>query len=339
MPTITKREGGRWQARVRRRGYPEQSDTFRTRAEAERWARALEQQFDSGAHPQPTDRRFTLADAVDKYKAVSEAKRGADQESHRLRMWAAHELASRPLTLIRPADVSKHRRERLAAGMSPNTVRLELALLSHIFTTARLEWGMQSLANPVAEIKLPSVVGTERDRRMTADEARRMAAAAKASPSPWLPAVIELAVETAMRRGELAAVRTASYYGGVVRLLKTKNGAARSVPLSPAARAALRALRDKNGEIVMPTPKAITQAFVKAVKVAKVEDLTFHDLRHEATSRLFELGLSLQEVASITGHKTWSQLKRYTHPKAETIAEKLAAARAMRKENSPRAAG
>src|SRR5208282_6819713 len=57
---------------------------------------------------------------------------------------------------------------------------------------------------------------------------------------------------------------------------------------------------------------------------ALIENLHFHDLRHEATSRLFEKGLAIQEVAAITGHKTWAMLKRYTHPRPEDLLRKLA---------------
>ncbi len=67
----------------------------------------------------------------------------------------------------------------------------------------------------------------------------------------------------------------------------------------------------------------VYRAYIRAVRRAGIEDLRFHDLRHEATTRLFEQGLNIMEVASITGHKDLRMLRRYTHLKAEDLAKKL----------------
>lgn len=105
---------------------------------------------------------------------------------------------------------------------------------------------------------------------------------------------------------------------------ETKNGDKRDVPLSSRAKKALKSFpRQLSGRLFPVGPATITQAFRRAVKNAGIEDMTFHDLRHEAASRLFELGLNPMEVASITGHKTLQMLKRYTHLRAEDLAIKL----------------
>lgn len=337
MATIAKR-GDRWQARVRRTGYPEQSDTFRTKAAAERWARDIEGRMDSGGYAatHAEAKRFTLADALDRYeREVTPRKRGRDRELKRITAWRQHQLAARALVEIRPRDLAAHRDARMKAGRSPNTIRLELALLSHIFTTARREWGFTGLVNPVADTAKPSLIGTARDRRLRDGEESKLLEAC-ANRSAWLAPVVHLAIETAMRRGEIAALRDDMIDGDVIRLALTKNGTARAVPLSPAAHQALAAVRAAcGGAIALPGADAISKEFAAAVRAAGLRNLHFHDLRHEGTSRLFEHGLALQEVAAITGHKTWSQLARYTHPKAEALAKKLAARGGQKGNDTP----
>lgn len=320
------RRGDRWQARVRRRGYAAQSATFRTKAAAERWARDIEAKADEGRHaPPPGAQRMTLSEALDKYeREITPGKRGAQREKQRITVWKKQAIAARRLAHVRASDMAQHRRERLAAGYSPNTVRLELAVISHLFTIARCEWDMIGLQNPLEDMMKPSTIGTARDRRLEAGEETKLLEACAKGPD-WLAPVVTLAIETAMRRGEIAGLRDEMIVGPIARLPMTKNGERRNVPLSPEAQAAVEAIRRAcGGRLNLPRADGISHHFADAVKAAGLAGLHFHDLRHEATSRLFEKGLSVAEVAAITGHKTWSMLARYTHPRATDLAEKLA---------------
>ena len=214
-------------------------------------------------------------------------------------------------------------REKMGHGLSPNTIRIHLALLSHLFNTARTAWGMESLTNPVDLVKgqrpkLPS----GRDRRLVGDELPRLLAAAQVYGGEIGP-IITWAIETAMRRGEIAAMRREHLdrRARVLRIPETKTGTPRRVPLSTAALAVLDGLpRRRDGRVWGMRPDSISQAFERVCKAAGIEGLTFHDLRHEATSRLFEKGLNPMQVAAITGHKTLQMLKRYTHLRAEDLA-------------------
>ena len=111
----------------------------------------------------------------------------------------------------------------------------------------------------------------------------------------------------------------------IAHLPDTKNGEARTVPLSSTSVGVLRALpRSLHGEVFPGlTAEAVKRAFARATRRAGIEGLHFHDLRHEATTRLFERGLNIMEVATITGHKDLRMLRRYTHLKAEDLAKKL----------------
>ena len=230
---------------------------------------------------------------------------------------------SRPLVAVRSADIAQLRGQLERDGLAANTVRLYLAVLSHLFTVARKEWGYERLPNPVADVSKPSVVSSRRQRRLRPGEEALLRSVVL---DPWMPHVITLAIETAMRRGELARLTDAAIDGNVAHLPETKNGRARDVPLSPRALVAIAALRALSGKrLTMPSADTITKRFGALCDELAIEDLRFHDLRHEGTSRLFEAGYSIAEVASVTGHLTWAMLARYTHPRASDIAKKMAA--------------
>ncbi len=320
-------EGKRvWQAHVRRRGYPTQVRTFNTRAKAEAWASIVESEIARGVFVSRTEAEATsLAEGLQRYQEeVVPTKKQSDRERRRVGELIRQlgPLARRPLAGIRGKDIVTYIKDRAARGAGPNTVRLDLALLSHLFNTARTAWGMESLTNPVDLVKgqRPKLPGG-RTRRLVDDEEARLLAAATTYGGEIGP-IITWAIETAMRRGEIAAMRWEHLdrKAKVLLIPETKNGTPRRVPLSVAALGVLDALpRRIDGRVWGMRPDSISQAFERVCKAAEVEGLTFHDLRHEATSRLFEKGLNPMQVAAITGHKTLQMLKRYTHLRAEDL--------------------
>lgn len=281
----------------------------------------------------------TLSEALDRYeREVTIHKKNQRSERLYAKTWKAA-LGSRSLASINSSDIAKFRDERLKS-VSPNMVRLELALLSHLFTIAIKEWGMSGLVNPVQQIRKPKLP-RGRERRLIPGEIDLIAAH---SESSVLSDAVRFAVETAMRREEIAAMTwdRVDLKKRTVTLPETKNGEKRIVPLSPEALRILSSLpRRLDGKVWGVEPHSITRAFIRARSRARAAyekeceekeikpdpaflvDLTFHDLRHEATSCLFEKGLNPMQVAAITGHKTLQILKRYTHLKAEDLAELL----------------
>jgi len=264
-----------------------------------------------------------MRDLLVRYKEqVSCRKRHSDVEAYRIGAWLKHPIADKSVMTVRSADIALWRDERIKAGRSPNTIRLELAILSNMYTVAASEWGYEWLANPTTKVKLPKLP-SGRVRRV---EQCQLELILSHSDSPVLELLATLAIETGMRRGELASLE-GKYFDQSKRTLIipiTKNGEAREIPLSPVALKIVSGLAfDKQGKIFDITSHAISVAFGRACKRAGLEDIHFHDLRHEAISRFFEMGLSIPEVASISGHKTWTMLRRYTHLSAEKIAEKL----------------
>ena len=234
--------------------------------------------------------------------------------------------------------VAKYRDERLSTGKSNNTVRIELSMLGHLFRVAIQEWGIGLTFNPVANIRKPSP-GAGRDRRLTPEEQQRLFAAADAHSNPMLGWIVRLAVETGMRSSEITGLRRSQVdlNRRVVTLKDTKNGSARLVPLTRVAVEILRSALDnpirpidvdllffgEPGRDGKRKPYVFQKLWASIVQTVGLADLHFHDLRHEAVSRLVEAGLSDQEVASISGHKSMQMLKRYTHLRAEDLVEKL----------------
>lgn len=361
MASFRKRGELQWQARIARKGFPPQVKTFMTRADAEAWARQVESEIDRGVFVSRTEAENTsLKDCLERYKSeVSAHKKGASQEAYILQTLLETPLATRMMATIRSADIAALRDEWLKT-LKPATVLRRLAILSHVFSISRKEWGMESLANPVEAIRKPQPKNA-RTRRVAekrlptngslADELDLIKAV---SDSAYLPAIIDLAVETAMRREEIARLRWEhiDLKNRIAHLPDTKNGSARDVPLSLKATDILKQLQRTGERPFEVRADAITRAFIRARNRARIEyassclknnqqpddrfliDLRFHDLRHEATSRLANI-FPLHELTRITGHKDPRMLMRYYHPKAAELAEKLMQAMHMPNIPSP----
>lgn len=319
MATITKRKD-HWFVQVRLKDHKPIRKSFDTESKAIIWAANTETELKSGVYVDPREIFNTsLSECFDRYRSeISSLKKGASQESYRIAMWQADELAKKPIGLIRSVDIAQWRDNRLTE-VRAGTVRLDLAILAHLFTIAIKEWSMP-LTNPVINIRKPPP-GKARERRISFSEEKRLLAEA----SVEMRVIIIVAIETAMRRGEIASARRDWIVGKVLHLPDTKNGSARKVPLSPTAIKEISSLPiNSDGRIFNYTDTGITCMFGKYCKRLGIIKLCFHDLRHEATSRFFEKDLSVMEVESITSHKSMEMLTRYTHINADRLADKLA---------------
>ncbi len=327
MATIEKRGNLQWRARIRRHGRKPITMTFLYRAEAIAWAEKTETELREGTWKDRTEAdRTTLSAAIDRYlKEISHQKKtltGYKVQCSQAKAIQSHQIASLAVSRVGTADTSQYRDDRLK-DVTASTVLAELSLLSHLFTVAQGDWGMSYLINPVKIMRKPKP-NRARDRRLVEDEEQRLLEVCR-EYGGTLHDVILFALETAMRRGEIAELHWKDIKGNVAHLEDTKNGERRDVPLSRQAHAAVihqvRQLHDSR--VFGMKSGSIGMAFRRVCKRAGIEDLRFHDLRHEATSRLFEKGLNPMQVAAITGHKTLQMLKRYTHLRAEDLAKML----------------
>lgn len=329
MATIRKLRG-RWQAQVRRRGMKPRCKSFDTKIEAEKWARDLEAQVDRfGAAPDTKIlESTTLGQLLERYQQeVSPTKRGSVQEVQRIDVLRRHDLAYRTLIGLSQQDVASFRDERLQS-VAPSTTVRELAILSHVLEVAMRDWGLPLAKNVVKLVRRP-VIRNERSRRLTANEEQRLLDACDAGKIPFLRTLLIVAVETGMRRGELLGLKWTdfSHNRRVLSLALTKNGSGRDVPLSQRAFDALIAWRQHPGidpSTIFPMRAGtLEQAWRRLLTRSGVTALRFHDLRHEGVSRLFERGLNVIEVSSISGHRELRMLKRYTHLSADDLVARL----------------
>lgn len=267
----------------------------------------------------------TLGAAIRKYGAENTTKKkSANVEKYRVRRWLNHALAERPLNRLKGTDFGDYRDQRLEEGAAPGTVRKELIFISALFTAAVKDWGLEELPNPITKMRVPQDA-PGRKRRLLKHEEPKLLAAAK----DRLRVMILFALDTAMRRGEIAKLRweNVDFERKEALVQNTKNGDSRTVPLSKRARKMLRELQPMGvhtGTVFGVSPRWITEHFRRTAKRAELDNIRFHDMRHEATSRLFESGkFTLIEIARITGHKDLTALDGYTHLGAGFLADRM----------------
>ena len=340
MASFRQRNSGYWQAIVRRKGYPDESKTFRTKTEAEAWALQVEAAIERGGFvSSAAAERTTFDDLADDFeKDFAPHHYRGEAWKHKLKALRAR-LGDLALTAITAKVVAAYRDARLkdpdprfkdpktAPKLSGATVKTEIDLLSKILDVAQKEFGIALPAgNPVHGVRKPAG-GKGRDRRVSDEEWKSLMKECEASGNAWLLPAVKLAVATAMRQGELLnlAWKDVDMAQKMALLRETKNGEARAVPLSSDAVAVLKGLPVDIKGLVFPMPRrTLYSAFSRACERAGIADLTFHDLRHEALSRLAERGdFSVLELAAVSGHKTLQMLKRYTHLQATKLAEKM----------------
>lgn len=274
-----------------------------------------------------------MREALTRYRLqISILKKGYAQERYRIEQLSRSFLGDMVVRDITSVHIATYRDMRLSS-LNPKTklllsaasVRLEMSLLSNFFDIARIEWGFCT-DNPVKLVRKPKTP-PGRERRLTPREDRRILRYAFQHSNPHLYSIIVLALETAMRQGEILGLHWEhiNLKSRVAHLPTTKNGEKRDVPLSLKAREALTRLGVKSsGRIFGYTKEGIKSSWRYMTVKLEIEDLHFHDLRHEAISRLVERGVfDLMEVAAISGHKSLAMLKRYTHLKAQRLVRKL----------------
>lgn len=346
MATIVKTPAGTWKAVIRKTGWPTNAKTFRTKRDAEDWSRRTEDEMVRGVYIQRSgSERMTLEAALKRYlKDITPTKKPTTQrgETSKAKKLTEH-LGKYSLAALSAEIIANYRDKRLnekgrSGTTSNNTVRLELALLSHLFTVAIQEWGLGLTFNPVLNIRKPSP-GEGRNRRLSVDEERRLMAAVNKHSNPMLGWIVGIALETGMRSAEISTLRRpmVDLERRIVKLVDTKNDSQRTVPLSKHATELFKAAmtnpaRPNDCHLVFfgepgkdgkRRPYAFTKIWGLLVKELGLSDFRFHDLRHEAVSRLVEGGLSDQEVSAISGHRSMQMLKRYTHLRSEDLVKKI----------------
>lgn len=322
MATIRKLRS-KWQAQIRIKGHQPQAKSFALKSDATAWARLVEAEMQRGVFVDTAEaEQMTVRAAIERY--LQGMKGHKSERVERSTAGSVMEaLGHVSLFNLSNKHIAEFRDEQLTR-VGPTTVVHRLSLLSKVLKIASQEWsvpfpkGIPSVRKP----KRPA----GRDRRLHEGEYNRLLEAL--SESTVVQSLVVFAVETAMRRGELVKVKWEhiDWNSRTLHIPETKTGVPRDVPLSERAVTLLEHIERNSEKVFDIRPDSVSQSFERACKRAGIEGLRFHDLRHEATSRLFEKGLNTMEVATITGHKTLEMLNRYTHLRAADLVSKLSAA-------------
>ena len=318
-----RRRNGKFQAQVRRDGVTPVSKTFTAKKDAVVWVRGIEARIDAGETNVSAPKATTLAHLLSRYsQEVTPAKKGCDPEQRRLSRLLRDPIAATSLTKLSSAKLAEFRDRRLNDGV--RAAQYDLILIKHCIKIARLEWGVPIPNNPVDAVRIPNGI-KRRERRLRDGEYDALMQAAQSCKNTLIWPMVDFAIETGMRRSEILSLRweNLSDQQRIASLPDTKNGSKRDVPLTLKAAQVVANLPARTENIFPTSDYAVRHAWDRLVKRAGIEDLRFHDLRHEAVSRFFEMGLSVPEVALISGHKDYRMLASYNHTDARYVLNKI----------------
>jgi integrase len=352
MASITKLPSGAYRVQIRRKGRYA-SETFLLRDDAHRWARQAETRVDQGLAPNKSSvsRLATFGDLIDLH-IVDMCEVGKPPRRSKAATLAAlkRDLGKERIGHLDRQKMIDYGKMRAEQGAGPVTLGIDIGVTKMIITHAAAVHGLDISSEPVdlARVALKRLgligKGTERDRRPTKDELNRLFRCFDDNDRLTLPMtrIVQFAVATAMRLDEICRVEWTDLDFDRRMLLirdrkdpRNKTGNDQRIPLFAATgfdawalvTAQAKQLRRAKGRIFPYNSRSVGTAFRRACVEVSIKDLHFHDLRHEGTSRQFEAGFAIEQVALVTGHKDWKMLRRYTHIRPEAL-HGLAAARA-----------
>lgn len=311
---VIRQRNNRYQALVRISDIST-SKTFTRKSDAEKWARATEVSIESGNFFK--EQSTTVRDALHIYR---DGKIKHDKSSYPHINNAAMGLGHIKIDNLSSRDLVKYRNKRLETH-NPQTVKHELSMVLRALRWLRDEEGYTNISIPT--VKMPQIP-TGRTRRLSLAEQDKLIKSLSGTHEASI--IVQLAIETGMRRSEIINIDWAdiNFRDKTLHIPITKTNSPRIIPLTTKASNLLSAMpRNISGKVFNIKAGSVSQAFLRACKRSGLEDLRFHDLRHEAVSRFFEMGLNVMEVASISGHKDLRMLQRYTHLKAEDLSIKI----------------
>lgn len=336
MATYQKR-GTRWRAIVRKKGHSAQSRTFSTKARAQAWARQVENDMEAGVigqGPVPT-----LGELVDGHLVHLEQISGRGRKNltsaRNLKAGLGAELLASELCFQKLQEFCRTR--ITVDGVTPATAKHDIMFLSGSVTTATVNGSLpagfrEKMAGWRVGLQRAGLIGSpqSRDRRPTADELEALLVHTKhnrALRRIRYHDVIRFAVESAMRLDEICSLRweDVDLDAGTVIIRLRKHPTQKrdqEVPLMGESQSIIETQARVDDRVFPYGSESVSNGFRRICRHLEIEDLHFHDLRHEGISRLFERGYQIQEVAMVSGHRDWGSLRRYVNLKAGDLARR-----------------
>ena len=310
MASIRKRNN-KYQAQVRIRGQSA-SNTFLNLNHARVWIRQKEMELEStilGKKYKPQN----MLEILNEYKKkVTPLKKSSKNEFVFIEALARHNWIQKPLLLLHPSDVANYRDQRLLTIKASSFAR-EFCILKHAIKIAEMEWNWDVPTKLLGNIKIPNF-NAKAIRRINDDDLDSLLKASDKHPNKYLKSIILIALETAMRRGEILSLKWSDIdlQRGLIIVDNTKTGYPRTIQMNNITRLIFENVNRLNETVFPITTNSFRLSYQRLCKKLDIK-IRFHDFRHEAISRLFEKNLSIPHIASISGHRTLSQLFRYAH--------------------------
>jgi integrase len=344
-----------WRAHINRKGHKPIVKMFLTKPEAEAWAGEQERSIRMTGLPLTIDelKKHTVKEIVQKYlDEVTPTKGSCVSETTVLKKFLKTDLANMSLAYISKKDGYEYRNKRLketwkGKTIQPSTVRREVNSIQRVFEVAKEEWGMTNLTNPFRALTIKGGEGTSRERTLKDGEFDKLIDACTKCHglnSVYVPFAIFLAVHTGMRLQEIFNLtwEDIDLNNRRIEVRKSKTdwksrrkGRTIVMPSRAYVVLMLHIIPEmKNGRLKgtgslfmkedgKMTKDAFKQAWGHVLDNAKIDDLTFHDLRHEAGTRFDKAGLTKEEHDLMMGHKSRDMSSRYIHAKLTSIQDKL----------------
>ena len=333
LATITKRFK-KWRVEIRQKHNRYISKTFVSKGHASQWAKETERKLEKEQYEDFRDSaHISLGHLIIRYRdEITPSKKSTQNETYKLNFLLRHPIARCKILKLTSRKVIEFKKD-ISIGRKPATINKYLHYIYTIWETARINWGITlPTGNPTALVKREKVM-TKIDRILTEDEYNRLIEASRKSNYEQLTDMIEFAYITAMRFGEITKlqVKDIDFDNSTAKLIDTKNGETDVVPLPQRALDICDKYKFKDKVIKLETSQALfpiyrdkfRHYFEQACQRAGVEDFRFHDLRACAITNLFKKGWQIAEVSVVSGHKSWSELKKYTRIKPIDLVKKI----------------
>ena len=320
MASIRNRNG-RWHVQIRKKGIKSINRTFTLKSDAQLWIREQERsiELEGSERPKLNLLNNTLSDLLNKYELeIAAHLKSYHVERHYFALIKRQPFSNLTLRNLKAADIQFWINERCKTHRSSSINRV-VGIIGRVLNIAIKSWDYPLATNPILKVIKPACI-TSPILRLSPDTLEKIKC-----PSSKIGWVVIFAIETGMRRSEIANLKWTelNFDDGLVYTIETKNGHPRYIPLTENAIQAIKQM-DNNTEYVFGmSSNAINLAWQRFKRNNGIENVRFHDLRHEAISRMFERGLSVAEVSMISGHRTVSQLFRYAHADIRKVREKL----------------
>ena len=318
-----RRRNGRWHAQVRRKGWQSFTKTFQTKKDATIWCSKIEERLTQPIQEILSEGK-SLSEVCDLYyQTKSNQKSGYREERYRLKQIATSPIGQMDIRYLTDKQVENYFLN-LYEHFNTGTVRKMYFLLKSVIEFSNTDLGIATPLNPIAKTKVPKD-STPRTQRLNQGEREVLVSALELLHNKDLANLIEFAIESGMRRSEILRIHSQDndLRTHLLHIPKAKNGHSRTIPLTKRASEILDEQQSKYSEMLFPlTANAVNLGWQRFRKKIGMNELRFHDLRHEAISTFFEKGLSIPEVQLISGHRDVRQLFRYTHIDPEKVREK-----------------